>query len=199
MSNKTKSNSSKPFTNDQIDAIIGRPTISEEFSNKEKLFFYHRFEEFVLKALEGQVNKNDIVRAWNLMTRKPLGHSNTKRLLFQHLNLIEYTLSLPFHYSQMGKKIDEKTEAYEPYEHSKLINAVECIDKILALFMKPWHYKVTLYHSGIMLWINNKANKIIMHETRPSNMVYYYTSNSKLGGTSMYQTAYSRRNIGFFD
>lgn len=179
---------SKPkhtFTNEQIDNFIGRPTIKDLFSNKEKFYFYNRFEAYCLEQLKGEVSKNDIARTWNLITRKPFGYSNVKRLLFINLNLA-YTVDYDYGFDSLGRKKESKVTKQDPVELSKIDLAVEKIDLILSLFLKPWLYKVAKYHSGILLWIHPKADKLIQREARPGNMVHYYTNNGNKGGTTMY-------------
>lgn len=183
-----------------IDTFIGRTTTKDEIRDVEEFFYYSRFEPFVLRKLHDEVSKNDIVRTWNLITRNPIGLSNTKRLPFSRLNLVKDYIELEHSYNKVGKKID--TPGFIPIfcDNKKIQNSVDAIEKILLLFLRPWHFKVTRYLTGIALWINPKVDAIIKKKTNPGNIVTYYQKGQTLsGGRSVYSTRYSHSTSTYFD
>lgn len=174
-----------------IDSFIGRASIKDEIQNIEEFFYYSRLESFVIRKLEDKVSKNDIVRTWNLITRTPMGLSKTKKLPFSRLNLVKDYIELEHSYNKIGKKTD--IPGFIPIfcETNKIETAVEAIETILLLFLRPWHFKVVRYNTGIAMWIEPRIDAIIKKKVSPGNLVTYYQKGQpSAGGRSIYASSY---------
>jgi len=184
------SKSYKPrITKEDIDKFIGRTSVKDEIINAIELNYYNGFERFVAKELQESISKNDIVRTWNIITRKTSGLSNTKRLPFSRLNMVHDYKEYKTSYSKMGR-LQNDEPAYFPLFPSVdfAAKARDHIEKILLLFFKPWHFKVAIHSTGITVWFQAAVNKIVEERVRPGYLVTYYQKGVKGGGTVLYPT-----------
>lgn len=166
-----------------IDSFIGRTTIKDETKDISEFFYYSRFETFVLRETKNSVSKNDVVRTWNIVTRKASGFSKVKKLPFSRLNLVRDYTEHKHRYDSLGNRIKD-SHSYAPILMSdeKIDVAIENITIILSLFIKPWHFKIRRYPLGITLWIHPTVDKLIDDKAKPGNFITYYAKGSRDGG-----------------
>lgn len=180
------------ITKEDIDKFIGRTSVKDEIVNAMELNYYNGFERFVGKELKDVVSKNDIVRTWNIITRATSGIAKTKRLPFSRLNMVRDYKEYKSSYSKMGRKRNEEPSFFPIFPVEEFVTkAKEHIEKILLLFFKPWHFKVTAHSTGLTIWFQAAVNKIVEDRVRPGHLVTYYQRNAQgvvSGGNVLYPT-----------
>lgn len=182
----------KPVINlSDIDKFIGRTAIKDEVDNINMLGWYTTAERFIKEKLKDEVTKNDIVRTWNLLTRKATGLADCKRLTFNRLNLVIDYKEENISYDKEGKMIRQPGFTPILLEEVRINKAVDAMSKILDLFFKPWHYKIKRFDCGILLWFSAPIKKIVEQKYSPGYLTTYYQTNSEgkyVGGTTIYPT-----------